>query len=260
MPEALAPLEFSLEDVIGGIPLTPETVDLPTLRSFLEEVETLVKGDVPGAQLAGSRVRVEEGSLRVKVLVSVFLATNATADLAKLEATGDLDLIHPRRAQVLERWQARARRSEQRSYSVRAEGLPVPLRIHASSQFEHRGEAGWVEVEKYLVGKVVDLGGKQDPNVHLVLTESSESLRISASEQQLAAEEENQLYKLRTLRVRAEQNLRTKALRNLRLLQFLPQSDEPDEAALAALWRKGREAWKDVPSATAWVEELRGTP
>ena len=35
-------------------------------------------------------------------------------------------------------------------------------------------------------------------------------------------------------------------------------SCEADEAALAVFWTKGREAWKDVKSATQWVEELRG--
>ena len=191
MPGTLTLLEFSLEDVIGGIPLTPETVDLPNLRSFLEDVETLVKGDVPSANLSNSRAQLEEGSLNVKVRVADFLAANASADFAKLQTTGDFDSIQPRRAQVLERWQARARRFPARSYSVVAVGLPTPLRIHATSNYGHRGDAEWVEVEKYLVGKVVDLGGKQDPNVHLVLTGSADSLRISASEQQLAAEEDN---------------------------------------------------------------------
>lgn len=31
-----------------------------------------------------------------------------------------------------------------------------------------------------------------------------------------------------------------------------------DERAWEILWTKGREAWKDVKSATEWVEELRG--
>lgn len=30
------------------------------------------------------------------------------------------------------------------------------------------------------------------------------------------------------------------------------------ENALQALWQKGAIAWRDVPSASAWVEELRG--
>lgn len=33
---------------------------------------------------------------------------------------------------------------------------------------------------------------------------------------------------------------------------------EADERALANLWQKGREAWRDVTSAAGWVESLRG--
>lgn len=36
------------------------------------------------------------------------------------------------------------------------------------------------------------------------------------------------------------------------------ENPEIDEAALAKLWQNGREAWKDVPDAAAWVEDLRG--
>jgi hypothetical protein len=127
-----------------------------------------------------------------------------------------------------------------------------------TSQFQHGGENAWVTVEKHLTGRVVDLGGKQDPNVRLVLADTGESVRIGSTEQQLAAEKENQLYKEVTLHVQGEQHLRTKELRNLRLIQFSPRSTEVDEQAVAELWRKGRQAWKDVKSATGWVEALRG--
>jgi hypothetical protein len=40
--------------------------------------------------------------------------------------------------------------------------------------------------------------------------------------------------------------------------QFLTQSNEVDEVALENLWKRGREAWRDVASATDWVESLRG--
>jgi hypothetical protein len=109
-----------------------------------------------------------------------------------------------------------------------------------------------------LTGEVVNIGGKQDPNVHLVLADTGESVLVDATKQQLAAEEENLAYKNVTLRVQGEQHLRTKALRNLRLIQFSPQTTDIDEQALAALWKKGREAWKEVKSAAGWVESLRG--
>jgi hypothetical protein len=42
------------------------------------------------------------------------------------------------------------------------------------------------------------------------------------------------------------------------LIEFLPQATEVDEQALASLWEKGCNAWKDVKSAAGWVESLRG--
>jgi hypothetical protein len=258
MPSELTELEFSLDDVIGGQPLTPESVDLPTLRGFLEEVEKLIKGDVSGASLSDSRVRIEKGSVKVVALVAHLLAADVRADLTKLDQTGDLDSIHPRRAEVIEQWQSRTRRSPSRTYSVQTDPISRPLRVANTSQFQHGSENAWISVEKHLTGKVVNAGGKQDPNVHLVLTDSGVSVRVSATEQQLGGEKENQLYKEVTLRVQAEQHLRTRALRNIRLVQFLPQASEADERALAELWQKGREAWHGVTSAAGWVEALRG--
>jgi len=258
MPGELIALEFSLNDVIDNRPLTPATVDLPTLRGFLEEVERLIKGDVKDASLGDSRVRIEEGSVKLIALVAQLLAADVRGDLAKLDETGDLDAIQPRRAEVIEQWQSRTRRFPSRAYSIQADFTRRPLRIANTTQFQHGSENAWVTVEKYLSGKVVNAGGKQDPNVHLVLADSGASVRISATEQQLGGEKENQLYKDVTLRVQAEQHIRTKALRDVRLIQFLANANEADERALANLWQKGREAWRDVTSAAGWVDTLRG--
>lgn len=257
MADQLTKLEFSLNDVIGGQPLTPSNVDLPTLRGFLQEVEELIKGDVPGASLSDSRVQIEEGSLKIIALVARLLASDTQTDLAKLESTGDLDSMQPTRAKIIERWQSRARRSPTRIYSVPSGANNQLIRISNTTQFQHAGENAWVSVEKYLAGKVIDLGGKS-PNVHLVLTDTGETVCVDATEQQLAAEKENHAYKNVTLRVQGEQHLRTKELRKLKLLEFSPQTVEVDEQSLAALWQKGREAWKGVQSAAGWVESLRG--
>lgn len=258
MPGELTKLEFLLDDEIGGRRLTPETVDLPTLRGFLEEVEKLIKGDVPGASLVGSLVKIEEGSLKVVAAVAQMLAADWQADLSRLEATGDLDAIQPRRAEVIEQWQARTRRTPTRVYSLKTAVPGRVLKVANGSQFQHGGENAWVSVEKYLTGKVVNAGGKKDPNVHLVLADSGKSVLVAATEEQLSAEKENQLYKDVAVRVQAEQHLRTKELRNVRLIQFLHQESDADEQALASLWQKGREAWRGVPSAALWVESLRG--
>ncbi len=258
MPSDLSTLEFALDDTIGGQRLTPETVDLPTLRSFLADVEKLIKGDVPGASLSGSRVRIEDGSVKIVTMVAQLLAADVRADFAKLGATGDLDQLQPSRAKIIEAWQDRAHAAPSRCYLIRAEVGAAALRVTNESQFQHKGEDAWVSVEKYLTGQVVDAGGKQDPNVHLVLTDSGETIKVDATKAQLAGEKDNLLYKFVTLRVQAEQHLRTHDLRDIRLIQFLPQESDTDERALANLWQKGRDAWRDVRSATGWVETMRG--
>ena len=257
MPNELTNLEFSLTDEVGGRPLTPETVDLPTLRGFLEEVETLIKGDMPGASLADSQVRIEKGSVKIAALVAALLASDARADLATLSQSGDLDLIQPRRAKVVEDWQKRARHSAVRVYAILpGQGAKV-IRITSTSQFQHGGEKAWVSVEKYLTGKVVDLGGKQKPNVHLILADTGESMRVDATEQQLAAEKQNQLYKDVTLRVQGEQHLHTKALRNLRLAR--PSSNDRKNingaikslTVFPAIWRRNFRGRPAFPGQTS---------
>jgi len=258
MPDKLTALEFSLHDVIGDKPLTPDNVDLPTLRGFLFEVETLIKGNVDGASLDESHVRIEEGSVKVVTFVLALLAASVEADVAKLDQTGDLDAIQPKRAEVIEIWQNRAHRNPNRSYSLSTVRNKRTINVSKSSQLQHEGEKAWVSVEKYLTGKIVNIGGKQNPNVHLVLTDSGATVQVSATAQQLGAEKENLLYKEMAIQVQAEQHLRTKSLRNLSLIRFVPQTNIVDEQALAQLWKKGREAWRDVKSAAGWVDALRG--
>jgi hypothetical protein len=108
-------------------------------------------------------------------------------------------VIQPRRAEVIEQWQARVRRSPSRVYAIGTDSTVHLLRVASTSQFQHVSENAWVSVERYLTGRVVDLGDKQNPNVHLVLTETGKSLRIDATEEQLGSEKENQLYSCRIM-------------------------------------------------------------
>jgi len=256
MNATLARLEFRLEDEVDGQPITPATVDLPTLRGFLEDVEKLIKGDVPGASLADSRLKIEEGSVRLLAFVAASLASSLTDDVNSLASTGDLDQVQPKRAEVFSAWQARARKMPNRIYfALGTVDGGKPLRIDRDSQIQHLAENAWVAVEKYVTGKVMDMGGKS-PNVHLQLPDRKELLTISATEQQLAGKPH--LFHEVTLRISAEQHLHTKELRDAHMIEFLPVSQEVDEGALTKLWEKGRTAWQHVAGATAWVEEIRG--
>jgi len=251
----LTELDFAVEDDLGGKPLTPENVNFPILRNFLEDVETFLKGDVPGITLNESRVQLDHGSLRIRAFIASALAFSVLGDLEKLQLSGDLDSIQPRRAKIIERWQSNSGKFSRRNYRIGSG--QINLQISERTKFAHKNEKLWVDIEKYFTGKVYEAGGKQKPNLHIDLGNGL-TVCVDATEKQLAEVEGNLLFKSVTLRIRAQQHLATKELRHLHLIDFLPYSKEVDEEALTNLWKKGAEAWKNVSSATDWVETLRG--
>jgi hypothetical protein len=258
MPAPENRLEFRLVDRVDDVELSPETVDLPTLRGFLGEIEEFVKGNERGQVLKDSRVQIEKGSLNVLVTLPSALSLSVETDLRLLKETRDFDTIQPKRATVLETWWDRTKRHEKRIYSVDwTVPSKSPIRVARDSDWTRGSANAWVAVEKYLTGRVVDLGGKTKANVHLALPDGR-SLLVAASEEMLSGEEENHLYRDMTLRVLAEENLYNGELRALRLVEFVATSGEVDSDLLTKLWDRGQEAWAGVDDPSAWVDELRG--
>lgn len=251
-------LSFSLHDELEGRPLTPENVDLLTLHQFMGEVISLVQGDFSRSQIGQPSVSIEEGSVKLISLVPVIIAASLHHDLAGLAGSADLDAISPKRAEVIENWQARAAKDgSKRRYDLLAEvegETPTRLEVSRDTHYRHLQLDAWVHAEKYLTGRVVDLGGKTKPNVHLVLP-SGESVKIDATEDQL--EGADYLYKSMTLNVSVKEHIRTGEIRQARLIDVVKPLGEVDEDKLKALWRKGKEAWADISSPTEWVEQLR---
>lgn len=251
-------LAFFLHDEVEGQPLTPKNVDLLTLHQFMGEVIDLLQGEIKRAELGHPTVAIEDGSVKLLSLVPTLVAAAFQADMETLVATADLDSISPKRAQVIETWQARTTKAEsKRRYSIvpdagKPDGLKVG--IDRDNPFRHRQLDNWVRAEKYITGRVVDMGGKTKPNVHLVLR-SGESLKVEASESQL--EGADYLYKSITLNVHAMEHIRSGQLRDLRLIDVVRPLKEIDEDKLKTLWRKGRNAWAEITSPTEWVERLR---
>lgn len=251
-------LSFSLHDEVEGQPLTPANVDLLTLHQFMGEVIALVQGDASRAEIGKPPFSIEDGSVRLAPLVPVILAASLHGDLKELDSSGDLDAISPKRAEVIEKWQSRAAKEGSNiRYDLSAEvaGKP-PARIGVSRDTGYRHKQGdsWVDAEKYLTGRVVDLGGKTRPNVHLVLA-SGDSVMIDATEAQL--EGAAYLYKEMTLNVSVKEHIHTGEIRHARLIDVVKPQREVDEDKLKLLWQKGREAWAGISSPTEWVEQLR---
>jgi hypothetical protein len=249
-------IDFSIHDSKDKTPLTPENIDLPTLRLFLTEVEELIRGGEPTSVLADSKVKIETGSVRVVAAVASILATSLLQDISRASELGDLSAIHPKRAKILQSWQARAASSStSRMYTVQSRALPLPMRISSDTHLIYKNSS-WVPVEKYITGKVYIAGGKSHPNIHLETDGPQNLLTIEASEIQLRSFKK--LYEVMMVYVKAEQNIYNRHLRKIRLISFVEIPNQIDEDALRVLHEKGRKSWADVPSASDWVRDLRG--
>jgi hypothetical protein len=258
VPSLGQPLSFSLHDEVEGQPLTPENVDLLTLHQFMGEVIELIQGEAKRSEMGLPSVEIVEGSVKLMSIVTAIVASSCQADLETLARSEDLDAISPKRAQIIETWQSRAIRADsKRRYSIFSNSAKADARvvmITRESNYRHHQLDNWVRAEKYISGRVVDLGGKTKPNIHLVLP-SGQSIKVEASESQL--EGADYLYKAITLNVSAMEDIRNGELRDLRLIDVVRPLKEIDEDKLKALWQKGRKAWAEITNPTEWVEQLR---
>jgi hypothetical protein len=158
---------------------------------------------------------------------------------------------------VIEAWQKAVRKVRGLSYRISAPFLERPLVIDATTDFRADDANQWVTVERYVSGVIEALGGVHRPNGHVRLPDGSR-LTVSAERKVLHDDTQNRIYKEALLRIRAKYNVLTRELKDAELIEFVEYAPRFDPSDMERLNRRGAQAWKDVPDATAWVEELRG--
>jgi hypothetical protein len=248
-------LYFSLSDRLGDAEVRPANVPLSLLGEFQRDITEFLRGSVRDIDPAQVLVSVQEGSLRLNVS-GLMSATTLWADLARLDTPNGLNRIDPKRAAVLERWQASTRANPSRRYCVIDGAGKVSVSVSADTNVR-RAEEVWVMVEKYIHGKVLDWGGKVKPNIHLELDDGS-VLKVAATQQLLAKEEQNRLYRPVLLHISAEENLMTGAIRNPVLLAFEAHQPVFDETEFQRMVERGTAAWSGISDPSEWLEGIRG--
>lgn len=253
------PVEFALKGKIGGEEISPKAVPFGLMTRFHEEVAALIAGSNSKAGLGEAMVEVRQGSYALVITLPENLEESFDVDMKRLELEDALGEIDPKRAEIIEKWQERVRSDPELTYVVRpAKGRAFhPLSVTARTAFRRVSEPQWVAVEKYLIGEIIEAGGASKTNVHLRVRDMQETMIIDTSMDQLR-EEEHPLFREKVLRVSAEQNVRTGALRKLKLLGFVDYRPTFDPKAFARMTEAGAKAWAGVRSASGWVRELRG--
>lgn len=249
-------ITIALIDHTAGFEATPDRVRLGDLAGFSSDVATFLRGEDKNVDTNTLEVAVRKGSLAIET-VPLLSAPNLFRDLRTLLGGELLDNLDPKRREIMERWQKIARHTKQVAYRISAPFLDRSIEITAESDYHADDADQWVQVERYIRGEIQDLGGVTKANAHIKLPDGR-TLKVTTERDVLRNDTVNRLYKLAMLRIKAEYNVLTRELRNARLVEFVEHASNVDEEALTRLTRRGAVAWKDVPNATTWVDELRG--
>lgn len=251
-------IEFFLRGKVSGVQLTPRTIGLSQFNEFNQQVEAFISGSQKGKQNE-THVEVAEGSYKLRVTLAAVASVALQPDLALMAREDTLGELDPKRAEIIAKWQASARRDDGFEYEIKPDSVDLP-RVLVTKTTDYRIGAviPWVTVEKYLFGVIEDMGGAQKANIHLRLRDSGQAVIVGASQDILRDQSENRVYRKALLRVKAEQHFKTGQLRNIRLVAFEDYAPSYDEAALNAFFDQGAKAWRDIPDSVAWVREQRG--
>lgn len=249
-------ITIALINHTAGFEATPDRVRLADLADFSDDVATFLRGEDKEVDTRTLEVAVRDGSLALET-APLMSAPNLFRDLRTLLGGELLDTLDAKRREIMERWQKAARQTKQVAYRISAPFLDHPIEINSESDYHADDSDQWVQVERYVRGEIQNMGGSTKANAHIKLPGGG-TLTVATERDVLRNDTVNRLYKLAMLRIKAEYNVLTRELRNARLVEFVEHASTVDEEALSRLTRRGAVAWKDVPNATAWVDELRG--
>ena len=249
-------ITIALIDHSDGFETSPERVRLSDLAVFSADVALFLRGEGEDVDTKTLEVAIGKGSLAIETM-PLSPALGLFGDLRALLASELLDGLDGRRREVMERWQRAARLTRQRAYRITAPFLERPILISSESHYHADDADQGVQVERYIRGEIQDIGGATSANAHVKLPDGR-TLTVTAERSVLKNDAVNRLYKVAMLRIKAAYNVLTRDLRNARLIEFVEYAPKVDEEELARMMRRGANAWKDVPDAPAWVDELRG--
>ena len=114
-------IEFVLHGKVEGQEITPRTIGLSQFNEFNLQVEQFISGSQK-LKLDQVHVEIAESSYLLRALLPLVVATSLEPDLklmARQDVLGELDI---RRAEVVQKWQARAKNNPDLYYEVRPQG------------------------------------------------------------------------------------------------------------------------------------------
>jgi hypothetical protein len=202
-------VEFVFAGAVAGQPVSAsQGVPFTRFIEFNNEVQSYLQGSDNKTVLHDVNVQVHEGSYLLRVFLPIGLLPSLIADTIKLSTSTTLTDIDENRARVVLRWQERAKMEPTLTYTVRSpSGTFSPVMISKDSNLLRHEKIVWVDVERYVIGEITDWGGAQNPNVHIRLRNSRETIIVDATADQIREQRDNLVFHKAIVHLRAKQNV-----------------------------------------------------
>jgi hypothetical protein len=249
-------ISITIKGKTTGGNLNPKDIDISETKELLSDIETLL---FPTKSEKEERPKVsyevKEGSVKNLFFIPAANVIMFTALLSEVNKQGTTDLLQPKAAAIIDKWQKKAY-SPGREYSITSSvNENAFFKINTETKFI-APQTDWVNTSLYLYGEIFDEGGLSKSNIH-ILTDRYGKLTVDATKEQLMTGT-NKLYHVYGLWVKGKQNLQTGNLKDLSLIDFITYQKDYDELTLNKLIEKASANWKKIKDKDLWLTELRG--
>lgn len=249
-------IEIHITGKNGNEPLSPNNFDIREVRKLLDGIEDML---FPGNKTGRPTISysVESGSVKNVFRTSLQTVASFTAVLNLIASQQSIDDLEVSTARAFESIQQSAKQNNYSFEFSTSQSNNAILQITPETNF-FRNEDLWADAEFFFYGELINAGGKNEPNIHLVTKEAG-TLLIDVDKEFLKKQDENILYKEYGVRVQGKQNIATGELdkKNLKLLELVDYSSRFDEQYLSSLIAKVGDKFKGL-DVDSWIQEIRG--
>ncbi len=248
-------IEVRFKGTVNGKQLTPLDVDITEIREVITDIENFLfptrneKTDRPLISY-----KIEEGSAKHLFslpITSVIIFNSLIGEVANRKTVDFLDF---RRADILEKFQRKAREKDlEITFSTSASDQKT-LVIDKNTNY-YNVAPDWINTDFTLYGEVYQEGGI-NPNFHIINKEYGK-LTISATKEQIL-EGEKRVYKIYGVKASGKMSIETGKPFDLKLEHFIEYNPVFDKSELDLLIAKATPNLSKIENVDEWLEQIRG--
>jgi hypothetical protein len=254
--EKIGYIEIDINSISKNTALTPNSYDINEIKQMMENAERMLFPESKKERPTIS-YEIKEGSVKQIFRTGMQAVIALNAILGTINECKNIDFLESPSARAFESMQITARKKGYSFSIITSLDASNNLVIDPSTDYVLK-DYSWTDAEFYFYGKIIDAGGKEKANIHL-LTEDYGLLKINTAQAYLAEMKENILYKTFGIRAKGKQKYGTSEIdkSSLEFIALLDYDTKYEKQYLAELREKAG-TWINTIDPEKWLREIRG--